>query len=116
MGQSAKAIRHNRTITVDFQDKSTYFQLRSDGKAFVEFVLAFLFALGFQLSHKATCAGGGCLTRHSYYARIRLGGLTMVVYLPNADKDRGLTCRPSQGQKGRDERTLMASQRPFHPW
>ncbi len=77
MGQTAKATRQNRTITVDFQDKSTYFQLRSDGKAFVEFVLAFLLALGFQLSHKATCAGGGCLTRHSHYARIRLGGLTI---------------------------------------
>ena len=77
MGQTAKATRQNRTITVDFQDESTYAQLRSDGKAFVEFVLAFLLALGFQLSHKATCAGGGCLTRHSHYARIRLGGLTI---------------------------------------
>ena len=60
MGQTAKATRQNRTITVDFQDESTYAQLRSDGKAFVEFVLAFLLALGFQLSHKATCGGGGC--------------------------------------------------------
>src|SRR6266704_1405357 len=77
MGQTAKATRQNRTITVDFQDKPTYFQLRSNGKAFVEFVLAFLLALGFQLSHKATCAGGGCLTRHSHYARVRLGGLTI---------------------------------------
>src|SRR5262249_47331282 len=25
----------------------------------------------------ATCTGGGCLTRHSHYARIRLGGLTI---------------------------------------
>ena len=33
----------------------------------------------------------------------------MVVYLPNADKYRRLTRRPSQGQKGIDERTLMAS-------
>jgi hypothetical protein len=77
MGQTAKATRQNRTITVDFQDESTYAQLRSDGKAFVEFVLAFLLALGFQLSHKATCGGGGCLTRHSHYARVRLGGLTI---------------------------------------
>jgi hypothetical protein len=77
MGQSAKTIRHNRTITVDFQDQSTYFPLLSDGKAFVEFVLAFLLALGFQRSHKATCGGGGCLTRHSHYARVRLGGLTI---------------------------------------
>ena len=27
MGQTAKATRQNRTITVDFQDESTYFQL-----------------------------------------------------------------------------------------
>jgi len=40
----------------------------------------------------------------------------LVVYLAAADKYRGLTRRPSQEQKGLDERTLMASQRPFHPW
>src|SRR5262249_39716036 len=33
--------------------------------------------LGFQLLHKTTCRGGGCLTRHSHYARVRLGGLTI---------------------------------------
>src|SRR6516225_8827214 len=48
-----------------------------NGKAFVEFVFAFLLSLGFQLAHKATCTGGGCLTRHSHYARMRLGGLTI---------------------------------------
>jgi hypothetical protein len=77
MGQSAKPIRQNRTITVDFQEPSTYLQLIHDGKAFVEFVFAFLLSLGFQLTHKATCTGGGCLTRHSHYARMRLGGLTI---------------------------------------
>ena len=77
MGQTAKAPRENRTITVDFQDQSTYFQLLHDGKAFVECVCAFLLALGFQLLHKASCRGGGCLTRHSHYARVRLGGLTI---------------------------------------
>ena len=77
MGNAAKATRENRTITVDFQDASTYFQLLSNGKAFVEFVVVFLLALGFQLKHKATCHGGGCLTRHSHYARVRLGGLTI---------------------------------------
>jgi hypothetical protein len=77
MGSAAKATRENRTITVDFQDESTYLQLLSNGKAFVEFVVAFLLALGFQLKHKATCHGSGCLTRHSYYARVRLGGLTI---------------------------------------
>src|SRR5258706_16234307 len=77
MGHRAKATRHNRTITVDFRDESTYFQILSDGRAFIEFVLAFILALGFQLTHKAPCRGGGCLTRHSHYARLRLGGLTL---------------------------------------
>src|SRR6266446_10745984 len=77
MGQSAKPTRENRTITVDFHDESNYFQLICDGTAFVEFVLAFVLSIGFQLAHKATCTGGGCLTRHSHYARIRLGGLTI---------------------------------------
>src|SRR6266705_2982611 len=77
MAQTTKATRQNRTITVDFQDPSTYFQLISDGKAFVGFVLAFILSLGFQLTHKATCTSGGSLTRHSHYARVRLGGLTI---------------------------------------
>src|SRR6266571_1501424 len=77
MGQTAKATRQNRTITVDFQDEATYFQLLGNTKAFVEFVLAFLLSLGFQLLHKANCSEGGSLTRHSHYARIRLGGLTI---------------------------------------
>ena len=77
MGQTAKRTRENRTITVDFRDDATYLQLLGDGKAFVECVCAFLLALGFQLAHKATCHGGGCLTRHSHYARVRLGGLTI---------------------------------------
>jgi hypothetical protein len=77
MGQTIKATRENRTITVDFQDESTYFELIHDGKAFVEFVFAFLLSLGFQLNHKATCNGGEYLTRHSHYARVRLGGLTI---------------------------------------
>src|SRR5437660_11622427 len=77
MSITAKPTRENRTITVDFRDEVTYFCLMTDGKAFVECVLAFLLALGFQLTHKATCRGGGCLTRHSHYARVRLGGLTI---------------------------------------
>jgi hypothetical protein len=77
MGTAAKPTRENRTITVDFHDEVTYVQLLGDGKAFVECVLAFLLALGFQLAHKATCRGGGCLTRHSHYVRVRLGGLTI---------------------------------------
>jgi hypothetical protein len=77
MAQAAVRTRHNRTITVDFHDETTYFRLLDDGKAFVEFVLAFVLALGFQLTHTATCRGGGCLTRHSHYVRVRLGGLTI---------------------------------------
>jgi hypothetical protein len=45
MVQAAKATRQNRTITVDFQDESTYFEWLIDGKAFVEFVLAFFLSL-----------------------------------------------------------------------
>src|ERR687886_2463701 len=75
MGQAAKRTRQNRTITVDFQNEATYFQLLDNGKAFLECVLAFVLSLGFQLKHKATCDGGGCLTRHSHYARVRLGGV-----------------------------------------
>jgi hypothetical protein len=77
MRTTARHTRDNRTITVDFQNEATYMQLLSDGKAFVECVLAFLLALGLQLKHKATCRGGGCLTRHSHYVRVRLGGLTL---------------------------------------
>ncbi len=63
--------------TVDFQNEATYFHLLGDGKAFVELVIAFVMSLGFQLKHKATCHGGGCLTRHSHYVRVRLGGVTI---------------------------------------
>ncbi len=75
MAQAAKAPRHNRTLTVDCHDEATYSQLLGDTKAFIEFVLAFILSIGFQLTHKSTCDGGGGLTRHSHYARIRLGGL-----------------------------------------
>src|SRR5436309_3126035 len=77
MGQTAKVTRVNRTITVDFHDETTYVALLGNTTAFVEFVLAFLLALGFQLLHKASCSAGGSLTRHSHYARVRLGGLTI---------------------------------------
>src|SRR4030095_6979842 len=77
MRNPTRQTRENRTITVDFQNEATYFQLLGDGKAFIECVLAFLLPLGLQLAHKATCDGGGCLTRHSHYARDRLGGVTI---------------------------------------
>jgi hypothetical protein len=77
MRNTARQTRDNRTITVDFHDEMTYFKLLDDRKAFVEFVLAFLLSFGFQLTHTATCGAGGCLTRHSHYVRVRLGGLTI---------------------------------------
>jgi hypothetical protein len=77
MPQADKPKRQNRTITVDFHDEATYSQLLADGKAFVEFVLAFILSISFQLHHKSACDGGGSLTRYSHYARVRLGGLTI---------------------------------------
>ncbi len=77
MGNAAKSTRQNRTLTIDFHDETTYFALLDNTKAFGEFVLAFILSIGFQLNHKSTCHGGGSLTRHSHYVRIRLGGLTI---------------------------------------
>ena len=47
MEKAATPTRANRTITVDFQNEATYFQILDDGMAFVECVLAFLLALAF---------------------------------------------------------------------
>ena len=77
MPNTARQTRENRTITVDFHNEATYLQILGDSKAFVECVLAFLLAPVCQLAHKATCRGGGCLTRHSHYARVRLGRPTI---------------------------------------
>jgi hypothetical protein len=49
MPKHARQSRENRTITIDFQNEATYFQLLGDGKAFLEFVFACLLSLGFQL-------------------------------------------------------------------
>jgi len=75
MGQTAKVTRENRTITVHFHHEATYGQLLDTTKAFVEFVLACLLSIGFQLLYTTSCRAGGSLTRHSHYARLRLGGL-----------------------------------------
>jgi hypothetical protein len=77
LAKSATQTRHNRTITVDFHDETTYAHLLDNGKAFLEWVLAFILSIGFQLAHQGTCKGGGCLTRHSHDIRIRLGGITI---------------------------------------
>src|SRR5438874_5104612 len=77
MRNTARQTHENRTITIDCQNEATYFQLLGDGKALLECVLAFVLALGLQLTHKATCGGGGCPARHSHDVRVRLGGITI---------------------------------------
>src|SRR5215831_13681340 len=77
MGTAAKPTRENRTITIAFRDEAPSFHLMADGKAFVAWVLALVLAIGFQRKHQATCHGGGCLTRHAQYGRIRLGGVSI---------------------------------------
>src|ERR1700746_429043 len=77
MRNTARQTRENRTLTIDFQNEATYVQLLGDGKAFLECVMAFVLSLGFQLRHKATCRGGGCLTRHWHYLRVRVGEVTI---------------------------------------
>src|SRR5215813_1465287 len=77
MRSKPRQTRENRTITIDFQNEATYVHLLGDGKAFVELVIAVALSLGFQLKPKATCHGGGCLTRHSHDVRVRLGGVTI---------------------------------------
>ena len=76
MRNTARQTRENRTITIDFQNEATYMQLLGDGKAFLECVLAFVMSLGFQLNPERF-SGSGCLTRHSHYVRVRLGGVTI---------------------------------------
>ena len=75
MQHTVRQTRDNRTITVDFQSEATYVQRLGNGKAVVECVIAFVLCLGFQLTHQASCSGGGCLTRHSHDLRVRLGGI-----------------------------------------
>src|SRR4029450_2442640 len=60
MQNTTRQTRENRTITVDFQNEATYFQLLGDGKAFVECVLAFILSIGFELTHEATCGSVTC--------------------------------------------------------
>jgi hypothetical protein len=64
MRTTARQTRDNRTITVDFQNETTYIQLLGDGKAFVECVLAFLLALGLQLKHHDTVRAVADYNRH----------------------------------------------------
>jgi len=77
MCHPTRRARENRIITVDFRSEATYCQLLGDGKACLACVLACVLALGLQRKHKATCSGGGCLTRHAHSARVRLAGVTI---------------------------------------
>jgi hypothetical protein len=77
MGQTAKPPRQKRTLTVDCHRETTSFALLGNTKACIECVLAFILALGFQLTHKASGREGGRLTRHSHDARVRLSGLIL---------------------------------------
>ena len=77
MATTLHRTHQNRSITVDFHDEATYHRLRQDGRAFVEFVVAFLLSLGVQLAHKCGCPGGCALTRHSSYTRVRVGNLVI---------------------------------------
>jgi len=61
MRTTARQTRENRTITVDFQNEATYFQLLGDSKAFVECVVAFRLCLVYNLT-LATSRGKQGLT------------------------------------------------------
>ena len=45
MRNTTRQTRENRTITVDFRDEATYFQLLGDRKAFLDCVLAFILSI-----------------------------------------------------------------------
>lgn len=77
MKRPSKRKYDNRTIPVAFQDEANYQRLCQDGRAFVECVVMFIISRGFQLKHHCGCPGGWCLTRHTHYTRIRLGGLVI---------------------------------------
>ena len=66
--------RENRTLTIDFENEDNY-KLIPNGKAFIEFVVAFIISIGFQLYHKPGCSRGFSLPRHSHYVRARLIGV-----------------------------------------
>ena len=55
MGHSSPQTRHNRTITIDFHNETTYAHLLDDGKAFLECILAFIWL---RLSYYCTALAG----------------------------------------------------------
>ena len=71
MRNTKRHTREYRTITVNVHNQATSSQLLGDGMALIECVGTFLLALGLQRTRKASCRGGGCLTRHSHSLRVR---------------------------------------------
>jgi hypothetical protein len=65
MDTAAKPRRATRTLTVDGRDDAPSLRLMADRKAVVDGGLAFLQAVGFQLTPQATGNGGDCLMRHA---------------------------------------------------
>jgi hypothetical protein len=83
MGTAAKPMRAHRTITVDVRNETTAVQLLGDGKALLEWVMAFILSIGFQLKHQATCRGCGLpLPRYFLADEKHRHCLTDKVYLP----------------------------------
>src|SRR6266581_4428162 len=101
MRKQAKQRRENRTITIDFQNEATYFQLLGDGKAFLELVMAFLMSLGFQLKHKATCGGPSGPVSDAW--RAQFGAVRGDLrYLPHGALPSGLCARAPESGGGAD--------------
>ena len=109
MQNPARQSRENRTITIDFQNEATYFQLLDDGQAFLECVLAFVLSMGFQLKHKATCHGGERLTRHSHYVRFGWVGSPSGGYSARRVKRCSRSCHISSCATARCDLLLLAT-------
>lgn len=69
--------RKNRTVHVDFHNEAAYYDLIDNGPVFLDYVIAYVLSIGFQFFHKKHCSCKSSFKRHSHYARIRLGGITI---------------------------------------
>jgi hypothetical protein len=107
VGTTATQPRPNRTLTVAFPEEAPSCRLLPDGQALGACVLAFVLALGLQLTPTATWRGGGGLTRHSHAVRGRLGGLTSW-RLPCPQCQAGCTGLPPGGLRERSLRPEVA--------
>ena len=99
MRNTTRQTRENRTITVDFQHEATYVQLLSDGKAFVECVMAFLLSLGFQLKQIPSDLVVKSQAADSIDLILQLIGPLNGVHRPCRNrKSRGAVLSTSEGQ------------------